>query len=81
MVYLGQLFKKETQSSFSQYLNQVRIRKAQQLLLHTEQNIAEIAEEVGFLDMAHFSKVFKKQTGISANTYRNTVLGISDKKE
>ena len=37
--------------------------------------IGDIAEEVGFLDMAHFSRVFKKQAGISANEYRNTILG------
>lgn len=30
-------------------------------------------EQVGFLDMAHFSRVFKKQTGQSANKYRNSI--------
>lgn len=33
--------------------------------------IGEIAELVGFLDMAHFSRVFKKIAGMSANEYRN----------
>ena len=31
----------------------------------------DIAEEVGFLDVAHFSRIFKKLNGISANEYRN----------
>ena len=35
--------------------------------------IGEIAELVGFLDMAHFSRVFKKIEGISANEYRNKI--------
>lgn len=33
--------------------------------------IYDIAEEVGFQDLAHFSRVFKKLEGISANEYRN----------
>lgn len=36
--------------------------------------IADISEEVGFTDVAHFSRVFKKMEGISANEYRNTKL-------
>ena len=35
--------------------------------------IGDVAEEVGFLDMAHFSRVFKKIEGISANEYRNKI--------
>ena len=35
----------------------------------------EIVGVVGFLDLAHFSRVFKKQEGVSANEYRNQVLG------
>lgn len=37
----------------------------------TEEGPEEIAEKVGFLDIAHFSRVFKKQTGVSANEWRN----------
>ena len=33
--------------------------------------LVDIAEKVGFLDMAHFSRVFKKFTGLSANEFRN----------
>lgn len=75
VVYLGQLFKKETQSSFSQYLNQIRIRKAQQLLLHTEKNIAEIAEEVGYNNTNYFSKMFKKLNGLIPKEFREKYEG------
>ncbi len=36
--------------------------------------IVDISEMVGFTDMAHFSRAFKKMEGISANEYRNTKL-------
>ena len=49
--------------------------KAKELLKDPSLRIGDIAEEVGFLDVAHFSRVFKKQAGISANEYRNTKLG------
>lgn len=39
--------------------------------------IGDIAELVGFTDVAHFSRVFKKLEGISANEYRNTRLPLA----
>ena len=42
-----------------------------ELLKDPSLRIGDIADEVGFLDMAHFSRVFKKIVGISANEYRN----------
>lgn len=70
VVYLGQLFKKETQRSFSQYLNQVRIKKAQQLLLYTQKTINEIADETGYNNTNYFSKMFKKLNGITPKEFR-----------
>lgn len=73
--HLSKLLNKHTGQNFSEILNSVRIEKAKQLLEEPALRIGDIAEEVGFLDMAHFSRVFKKQVGISANEYRNTILG------
>lgn len=73
-VYLGQLFKKEMHSSFSQYLNQVRIKKAQQLLLYSNQNINEIADEIGYNNTNYFSKMFKKLNGITPKEFREQYL-------
>lgn len=72
--HLSKLLNKHTGQNFSEILNGVRIEKAKVLLENPALRIGDIAEEVGFLDMAHFSRVFKKQTGISANEYRNKVL-------
>lgn len=70
VVYLGQVFKKETQKSFSQFLNQVRTKQAQKLLLYTDRTIAEIADEVGFNNTNYFSKMFKKLNGITPKEFR-----------
>lgn len=72
--HLSKLLNRQTGQNFSEILNGVRIEKAKVLLENPALRIGDIAEKVGFLDMAHFSRVFKKQTGISANEYRNKVL-------
>lgn len=73
--HLSKLLNRHTGQNFSEILNGVRIEKAKELLKEPGLRIGDIAEEIGFLDMAHFSRVFKKQVGISANEYRNTILG------
>lgn len=69
--HLSKLLNRYTGQSFSDILNNTRIEKAKELLHDPSLRIGDIAEMVGFLDMAHFSRVFKKQTGISANEFRN----------
>ena len=69
--HLSKLLNKETGQNFSELLNGIRVRKAQELLKDPALRISDIAEEVGFLEVAHFSRVFKKITGRSANEYRN----------
>lgn len=69
--HLSKLLNRYTGKSFSELLNHVRIEKAKRLLGDPSLRIGDVAEQVGFLDVAHFSRVFKKQEGISANEYRN----------
>ncbi len=69
--HLSKLMNRYLGQSFSDILNGVRIAKAKELLKDPALRIGDIADEVGFLDMAHFSRVFKKIVGISANEYRN----------
>lgn len=69
--HLSKLLNRYTGQSFSDILNNTRIEQAKKLLADPSLRIGDIADMVGFLDMAHFSRVFKKQTGISANEYRN----------
>lgn len=69
--HLSKLLNRHTGQSFSEILNTARIEKAKELLADPALRIGDVAEEVGFLDLAHFSRVFKKVTGISANEFRN----------
>lgn len=71
--HLSKLLNRYTGQSFSDILNNTRIEQAKKLLADPSLRIGDIADMVGFLDMAHFSRVFKKQTGISANEYRNKI--------
>jgi|P827metagenome_2_1110787.scaffolds.fasta_scaffold07493_3 two-component system response regulator YesN len=69
--HLSKLINKHTGSNFSEILNGIRIEKAKSLLKNPALKIYDIAEQVGFSDLTHFSRVFKKTEGISANEYRN----------
>lgn len=69
--HLSKILNRHIEKSFSDILNYVRIEKAKELLKDPSLRIGDIAEKVGFLDLAHFSRVFKKQAGVSANEYRN----------
>lgn len=70
VMYLGQLFKKETKKSFSQYLNQYRMKKAQNLLLYTDDNVNEIADQIGFNNSTYFSQMFKKMNDLTPKEFR-----------
>lgn len=73
--HLSKLLNKYKKKSFSDILNQIRLNHAKELLKDPSLRIGDIAEQVGFMDMAHFSRVFKKYEGISANEYRNKKFG------
>lgn len=68
--YFLNLFKKETGVTFTDYLTNVRIREAKNLLRTSEMSITEIAYEVGFNNSNYFSNIFRKSTGVSAKEYR-----------
>lgn len=72
--YFSTLFKKETGTSFSTYLNKVRIEHSKLLLTNTNQSILDIAIGVGFENQSYYCKVFKKFADISPKQYRNTYL-------
>ncbi|MCM1123904.1 MAG: response regulator [Eubacterium sp.] len=70
--HLSKLLNKHTGKTFSDILNGVRIDKSKELLKDPSLRICDVADQVGFQDLAHFSRVFKKMEGMSANEYRNT---------
>ena len=74
--HLSKLLNRYKGQSFSDILNNIKIEKAKEMLKDPTLRIGDVAEYVGFMDMAHFSRVFKKQVGMSANEYRNKVMLI-----
>ena len=72
-VYLGQLIKRETNSTFAELLNKQRIKAAQQLLLSTTKSIEDICYEVGYSNVGYFYKVFRKLCGKSPKAYRQQI--------
>ena len=68
--YFCRFFKKQFGISFSKYLSQYRIQKAEYLLIHTDKKIIDVTFEVGFDNTSYFSKVFKEITGYTPNEYR-----------
>lgn len=72
--HLSKLLNRHEGRNFSEILNQIRVEHAKELLKKMQLRIADISEMVGFTDVAHFSRVFKKLEGLSANEYWNTKL-------
>ncbi|EUJ42085.1 response regulator transcription factor [Brochothrix campestris] len=80
-MYLGQLFKKETNQRFAQQLNAFRIEKAKELLNESLLNMNEISEAVGYMSAGYFYKMFKRIEGISPSEFRNeTHQSVSKEK-
>ena len=73
--HLSKLLNKHTQKSFSELINERRVKEAKRYLKDVSLRVSDVSELVGFADVAHFSRVFKKYTQMSAHEYRNTQIG------
>ncbi len=71
--YFSNLFKTETGINFSEYLLNIRMDKAKELLRDPKIRIYEIGNLVGYDDAVSFGRAFKKKWGISPKEYRNMV--------
>ncbi len=69
--YLSQIFHQELGISPWDSLTRLRIQKARELLIGNEDTITQVAMQVGFNDLAYFSRVFRKQIGLSPQEYRS----------
>lgn len=67
------VFSQETRQTFKEYLTEVRINKAKELLRMTALRSADIAYQVGYNDPHYFSSVFKKNTGFSPIEFRSQI--------
>lgn len=69
--HLSHLFKKETGDTILGYLTRYRIHKAMGLLKDCRMKVYEVADQVGYRDIAYFSATFKKLVGVSPSEYQN----------
>ncbi len=67
--HLSSLFSRETGTSFREYLALVRVEAAKRLLAGSSLRIREVGERVGYLNIEHFSRVFKKMTGVPPHLF------------
>lgn len=68
--YLSRIFAQEQGKGVQEYLTDLRLQKAKQLLTQTNDKVYEIAVKVGYPDAVYFNKVFKKHTGKTPKEYR-----------
>lgn len=73
-VYFSKLFKKQTGETFSDYVMNIRIEKAKQLMRNEALSLKEICFQIGYNDPNYFSRVFKKCTNESPKEYRQKLL-------
>lgn len=70
--YLSQLFKQQMKINFIDYVLEHRMEKAKQFLSQTTLRVSEIAERVGYSDLAYFSNAYKRITGMTPSEYRKS---------
>ena len=68
--YLSHLFREELGITYLEYLTRIRMEEAKRLLPDRSMTILDISSRVGYEDPGYFSKVFKKNMGVSPNQYR-----------
>ncbi len=73
--YFSKLFKEGTGCNFVEYVTNLRISRAKELLKSQEYSMKEICAEVGYSDPNYFSRIFKKNTGVTPTEYRGGASG------
>jgi two-component system response regulator YesN len=73
--HLSKLFKEQMECNFIDYLMEVRMNQAKELLAGTEDKIRDIAEQVGYSNVNSFVRIFKKMTGLTPTEFRERSKG------
>lgn len=78
--YLSTLIKKETGFSFTEMLNRVRVEESKRMLAQSNIRLAAVSSGVGFANSNYFSKVFKRQTGMTPMEFSKTIANPADEE-
>ena len=70
-VYLSSSFTKYCGKNFLEYITHYRITKAKELLIGSNLQVQEIAVQVGYNDIAYFSRIFRRETGQTPSAFRS----------
>ena len=68
--YLSRLFSKETGERLQDYITRVRIERAANLLIYSDESLSKIAEYINFPSQSYFGRVFREQMKLSPRKYR-----------
>lgn len=75
--YLCKLFKKHIARNFNDYLMQIRINKAKELLNNPEYTVNVVSSKVGYSDYSYFGRIFKKMVGITPSEYKKSLINTN----
>ncbi|MFC7321840.1 helix-turn-helix domain-containing protein [Halobacillus campisalis] len=75
--YLSSVFNKDTGTSITKYINEQRMKEAKELLSNTPYTLMEISILLGYNSQSYFTRVFKKQEGISPKEFRQKLQTYS----
>ena len=70
--YFSRVFKSKTGENLSAYIHRIRVERAKAMISQSGRKISEIGESLGFESPAYFTTYFKKATGYTPQSYRNT---------
>lgn len=76
--HLGELFRKVTGSTFGDYVTELRMKRAMELLAVSPAKISEISSLIGYEDVKYFSRLFKKHVGKTPSEYREEAQAGSE---
>lgn len=72
--YISRMFTRQLGKTMTEYLNDIRIKKACELLKDVEYKVYQVGEMVGIPDAHYFSRIFKKQMSVTPSDYRNNLV-------
>lgn len=70
--YLGRIFKTETGNTFHEYLNEIRLEKASEMLLNSDDSVVSISKKCGFNNVTYFNRIFLKKFEKTPLEFKNS---------